>query len=84
MDDGTPAVIGGKSFHWVRCMDGNEEEIAEYLQLLLDHGRDCESEDCPTCQKLHGIFEVIQNRLFTSPVYPEVMAAAASTAPRVR
>jgi hypothetical protein len=83
MDDGTPAGISGESLHWVRCMNSNEAEIAEYLQSLLDHSGDCESEDCPTCQKLHGIFEVIKNRLFSSPVYPEVMAAAASTAPRV-
>jgi len=63
-------------------MNSDDAEIADYLRSLLDHGRKCHREECPACRTLHGIFEVIRKRLFTSPVYPEVLAAAASVAAR--
>jgi len=64
-------------------MNGKDAEITEYLRSLLEHQGQCELEQCPSCLTLRRIFELIRSRLFSSPVYPEVMISATSTV-RVR
>ena len=61
-------------------MNGKDAEITEYLRFLLEHQGQCELEPCPSCLTLQCIFELIRSRLFSSPVYPEVMISATSTA----
>ncbi len=78
-------VLGGNrgEFDSLNCfrpevgMSGEDDEIAKYLRSLLDHASECSREDCPSCQTLRGAFELIRNRLFSSPVYPQVMLATA-------
>jgi len=60
-------------------MKGEDAELAGYMRSLLEHARECEVEACPSCQRLHAIFELIRNRLFNSPIYPDVMLAADSS-----
>lgn len=59
-------------------MNGEDDEIAKYVQSLLDHGRggECECRDCTSCRTLQAIFEVVRDRLFTSFIYSEVMMAS--------
>ncbi len=60
-------------------MTGDHAEIAEYLRTLLEHESRCEVEDCPSCETLRGICEMIRGRLFSSPIYPDVKTSAASS-----
>jgi hypothetical protein len=60
-------------------MTGNEYELAEYLQRLLEHAKACDLEGCASCRTVHGILERIKNRLFSSLVYPEVTISAAAS-----
>jgi len=59
-------------------MNGDDPEIAEYLRFLLEHRGQCELAQCPSCLTLRSVFELIRNRLFSGPVYPEVMISATS------
>jgi hypothetical protein len=52
-------------------------EIAAYLQGLLEHSRECQSTDCPSCRKLDEIFDVVKNRIFSSLVYTKIAVAHA-------
>ena len=58
--------------------NGDDSEIAKYIQGLLDHHIGCELDDCASCRTLHGILELVRRRLFTSPLFPEVMVSSAS------
>ena len=60
-------------------MKGKDAEITDYLRFLLEHEGQCELEHCPSCLTLQCVFELIRSRLFSSPVYPEVMISATST-----
>ena len=60
-------------------MSGEDSEITNYLQTLIDHIGQCDCDDCPTCGTLQGILEIVKNRLFSSPVYPESRIAAAAS-----
>jgi hypothetical protein len=62
-------------------MTGNEYELTEYLQRLLEHAKECDLEGCAPCLTVHGILELIKNRLFSSLVYPEVTISAAASKP---
>ena len=59
-------------------MIGDDNEIAEYVQSLLEHGIECESQDCPSCHSLQSIFEIVRARLFSSSLYPEVAISGIS------
>jgi hypothetical protein len=56
-------------------------EIAEYVQFLLDHGIECEAQDCHWCHTFRNIFEIVRTRLFTSSLYPEVAISGISDMP---
>ena len=60
-------------------MNGKDAEIAEYLRFLLEHQARCELEQCPSCLMLQCVCELVRSRLFSSPVYPEVMISAPPT-----
>ncbi len=47
-----------------------DSEVAFYLGFLLKHASECQAENCTTCCALHGIVELVQNRMFTSAVFP--------------
>ncbi len=57
-------------------MNGDDAEIAYYVCSLLEHGDECDSEDCPLCATLHSVLELIRTRLFGSPLYPKEALAA--------
>ncbi len=57
-------------------MGNDDSEIAAYLRGLLEHYSECELDNCPSCQILQGIFELVKGRLFTSPLFPEVMVSS--------
>jgi len=52
-----------------------DDEIRLYLQSLLEHEAECQSEHCPWCLALRGVLESVRWRIFTGPVFPEVMIA---------
>ena len=68
------------------------DEMAVYLQDLIDHERSCGVEDCPLCQSAQNIYRLARNLIFAEVVYPDVTfaakarvtipAAAAACAPR--
>lgn len=52
------------------------DEMAVYLEELLDHERTCEVADCAVCQCAQNIYGVVRNVIFSGVVYPEVTIAA--------
>lgn len=52
-----------------------KDEILVYLQSLLAHHATCKVEQCSGCLALQGILESVQRRIFSGPVFPEVMMA---------
>jgi len=63
-------------------MNVDDNEIAEYVESLLDHGVDCEAQDCPSCHALQDIFQIVRTRLFASSHYPEVAISLTSETTR--
>ena len=55
-----------------------KDEILVYLQSLLAHHADCKVEQCSRCRALLGILESVRHRIFSGPVFPEVMMAERS------
>ncbi len=49
----------------------SEDEIAAYLECLLDHRARCILTDCASCQTLRGILDGIEARIFGSVVFPQ-------------
>jgi hypothetical protein len=45
-----------------------DDEIMQYLQLLLDHSNECRDEGCPSHAQLHQICGIIRERIFSGPV----------------
>ena len=56
-----------------------DDEIRLYLQSLLEHKADCQTERCSRCLALDGVLEAVRYRIFSSPVFPDVMIAAPQT-----
>ena len=52
------------------------DEIAVYLQELLEHERDCTVETCSRCRSARNIYKVVRNAVFSGVVYPHVTIAA--------
>jgi len=52
-----------------------DDEIRVYLQSLLEHQAECQSEHCAWCLALQGVLESVRFRIFSGPVFPEVMIA---------
>jgi hypothetical protein len=52
-----------------------DDEIRLYLQSLLEHQADCESEHCPWCLALQGVLDSVRCKIFSGPVFPEVTIA---------
>jgi hypothetical protein len=50
-----------------------DDEIRDYLQSLLEHEADCQTEHCPLCAALEGVLDLVRRRIFSGPVFPEVM-----------
>jgi len=52
------------------------DEMAVYLEELLDHERSCEVRDCALCQCAQTIYRLVRNVIFSGVVYPDVTIAA--------
>jgi hypothetical protein len=63
-----------------RTMNRDDAEIASYLRLLLEHQEQCDTEQCPSCLTLHGIYQQIRTRLFSDPVPVKAGDSAVSAA----
>jgi hypothetical protein len=49
-------------------------EIMEYLQMLIEHKKECDVDDCRLCGSMRSICSLVSNWLFSSPTYPGAMA----------
>ena len=52
------------------------DEIAVYLQELLEHERDCTVESCSRCRSARNIYKAVRNVVFSGKVYPHVTIAS--------
>ena len=52
-------------------MSGNDE-MRTYLELLVDHQRNCTRQSCPFCWSAERVYELVRNLIFSGVVYPEV------------
>ena len=52
------------------------DEMAGYLEELLEHERTCGVADCTVCQCAQNIYRLVRNVIFSGVVYPEVTIAA--------
>lgn len=50
-------------------------EMVNYLLLLLLHGSECETEECPTCLTLQKILAGVRGRIFDNSAHAFVSAA---------
>ena len=55
---------------------GANDEMAIYLEGLLEHERACEMENCALCQSAHRVYRLVRNLIFSEVVYPDVTIAA--------
>jgi hypothetical protein len=62
----------------------NDDEIVKYLGSLLQHRTQCRKDNCRSCLTLQRICALIGNRIFSGPVYAEVMISATSERVRTR
>jgi len=47
-------------------MTNTADEVLEYLQFLVRHGRWCRSTSCRQCQTLHSICALMTSLLFST------------------
>lgn len=60
------------------------QEIAAYLDHLLEHEASCEREDCPHCESLRNICQAVRNLMFSEVTYPQVTIARSQARERER
>lgn len=52
------------------------DEIAIYLEDLLEHESGCTLENCPRCQSLANVCEAVKELIFSEVHYPQAAMAA--------